>query len=174
VFYLVGQIRCPNARLQRDLRFCPVDAWMDILFHGLGETRSRSLSLAQGCDRDKGAEWGQCSSRRTPSDGRREKLLRTYGEDFELVGIAEGGFRTISSFPTILRFQGWAANEVRRILETRARRVVILASIVHERNLSELVDCLGLREPKARPDFKKKRAAQRLWISGTPGRLRGI
>jgi hypothetical protein len=85
-----------------------------------------------------------------------EKLLRPYGEGFELAGTAEGGFRTISSSPNEPAFPGWAANEALRILETRMQRVVILASSVHERNVLELVDCLKSSGAKSSARFQKE------------------
>jgi hypothetical protein len=95
-----------------------------------------------------------------------EKLIHPYGEGFELAGIAEGGFRTISSSPNDPAAPGWAAKEARRILKTRMRRVVILASSVHERNLKELVDCL--KSSGARSSARFQQEAGRAEIMDLP------
>ena len=92
---------------------------------------------------------------RVVSEG--QELRRPYGAGgIELVGIGEGVFRTIGSSPDAPADPGWADNEVRRVLETHGRRVVILASITHERNLSALVDCLTSAGARTVAGFQKE------------------
>ena len=89
------------------------------------------------------------------------ELLRPYREGVELAGIAEGGFTNSQSLgvgsldPTD---PGWSDNEVRRILATHGRRIVLLASSVRDRTVSVLLDCLRSNGGAVIDEFRSESA----------------
>lgn len=107
-----------------------------------------------------GPNAGNISTRRSVVNEGND-LRRNCGKGWELVGVAEGGFRNIVDSPDGPADPGWAENESRRIRETNGRRYVILTTGMHDRVVTELIT--SLRATGARPissfGWKEARAA---------------